>query len=369
MNENERLLVERIKSLERRLAAMERREFTVGGSTGDMLKSTYDTNSDGIVGNADQLDGNHASAFAVAAKGVTNGDSHDHNGGDGAQIDHGGLGGLSDNDHDLYNAYSCQGRLTLESGVAVSTSNQSAKTTLYFTPYRGDKIALYDGSVWKLYSFTERSISLSGKTVSTPYDVFIYDNSGTLTLELLAWTNTTTRATALATQNGILVKSGAATRRYLGTIYINSSGGQTDDTVIARYIWNYYNRINRRLYVLNTTTHTYNGALRKWNNSDTNNLLGFVIGWAENDNVFSHTCQLKAGADGNYAYTTFYANGSQLDSAYSASVENSNVQAIQSGVTVLPALSIGYNYIQLYEGSNHNDSSFVAMAMYGMISG
>ena len=35
---------------------------------------------------ADTLDGNHAAAFAVAAKGVTNGDSHDHSGGDGAAI-------------------------------------------------------------------------------------------------------------------------------------------------------------------------------------------------------------------------------------------------------------------------------------------
>lgn len=49
--------------------------------------------------NADLLDGNHAAAFAVAAKGVTNGDSHDHSGGDGAQIDHGGLAGLTDADH------------------------------------------------------------------------------------------------------------------------------------------------------------------------------------------------------------------------------------------------------------------------------
>jgi hypothetical protein len=33
---------------------------------------------------------------------VTNGDSHDHNGGDGAQIDHGSQGGLTDDDHTHY---------------------------------------------------------------------------------------------------------------------------------------------------------------------------------------------------------------------------------------------------------------------------
>lgn len=40
--------------------------------------------------------------YAPAAKGVTNGDSHDHFGGDGAQIDHGGLAGLADDDHAQY---------------------------------------------------------------------------------------------------------------------------------------------------------------------------------------------------------------------------------------------------------------------------
>jgi hypothetical protein len=38
----------------------------------------------------------------VAKTFVTNGDSHDHVGGDGAQVDHGGLGGLADDDHSQY---------------------------------------------------------------------------------------------------------------------------------------------------------------------------------------------------------------------------------------------------------------------------
>lgn len=44
---------------------------------------------------ADKLDGNDSTAFAVAANGVTNGDSHNHSGGDGAQIDHTGLSNLN----------------------------------------------------------------------------------------------------------------------------------------------------------------------------------------------------------------------------------------------------------------------------------
>jgi hypothetical protein len=48
---------------------------------------------------ADTVDGSHASAFAPASKGVTNGDSHDHNGGDGAQIQHSSLGGVTSDQH------------------------------------------------------------------------------------------------------------------------------------------------------------------------------------------------------------------------------------------------------------------------------
>jgi hypothetical protein len=139
------------------------------------------------------------------------------------------------------------GRLTLESSVPISTTDQSAKTTLYFTPYLGNHISLYDGSAWSSTTFAETSLSLAGFTASKPYDIFGYLSSGTFTLEAVVWTNTTTRATSLATQDGVYVKSGSATKRYLGTIYINSSGGQTDDTAAKRYVWNYYNRLRRAL--------------------------------------------------------------------------------------------------------------------------
>ena len=40
------------------------------------------------------------------------------------------------------------GRLTLESGVPVSTSDQTAKTTVYYTPYVHNVINLWDGADW-----------------------------------------------------------------------------------------------------------------------------------------------------------------------------------------------------------------------------
>jgi hypothetical protein len=54
---------------------------------------------DGITGKAIKDSGYVVDDFAVASKGVTNGDSHDHVGGDGAQIAHTGLSSIGTNTH------------------------------------------------------------------------------------------------------------------------------------------------------------------------------------------------------------------------------------------------------------------------------
>lgn len=122
----------------------------------------------------------------------------------------------------------CNGRLTLVSGAPIITTDQLAKTTLYFTPFKGCEIGLYDGADWHIRRFAELSVSLSGLTADKNYDVFVYDNAGALTLELVVWTNDTTRATALALQDGIEVKSGALTHRYLGMIRTTGTTGQCE---------------------------------------------------------------------------------------------------------------------------------------------
>ncbi len=150
------------------------------------------------------------------------------------------------------------GRLTLESGVPISTTDQTAKGTLYYCPYVHDYVRLYNGTRPTLYQFTERSLSLT-LTSGKNYDVFLYDNSGTLTPELsAAWTNDTTRADALAWQAGVgYVKSGTATRLYLGTI--RASGTNTTEssflttTTPKSFVWNAYNRVPRTMKVVDTT--------------------------------------------------------------------------------------------------------------------
>jgi hypothetical protein len=125
-------------------------------------------------------------------------------------------------------------RLSLTSGVAVTTTDvvYAGAQTIYCTPYSGTLISLYNGSNWITYSSNQFSLAIEDSLTNiTLYDVFCYANSDVPTLEFTAWSTTTTRATALVLQDGILCKSGALTRRYLGTFY--NPGNQSSTVTIS----------------------------------------------------------------------------------------------------------------------------------------
>lgn len=64
----------------------------------------------------------------------------------------------------------CQGRLTLTSGTPIPTPDVTAATQVYFTPFQGNQLSLYDGTSWAVYALTELGIKLtdtqSGTTTS-----------------------------------------------------------------------------------------------------------------------------------------------------------------------------------------------------------
>lgn len=205
----------------------------------------------------------------------------------------------------------CEGRLTLTSGTPVTTSDVTGAETLYYCPYKGNRIALYDGTNWVVRSFSELSIDVPDAT--NVYDVFAYDNSGTVTLELTAWTNTTTRATALTTQNGVYVKTGALTRRYLGSFYSTTAGnGQIDDSSAVtkgRYLWNYYNRVARPFKTNNITNWNYTTATIRQANNSTTNQLNYVVGVIE-DPVTASLCANVSNTSVNINVQVGFGNNS-----------------------------------------------------------
>ena len=174
-------------------------------------------------------------------------------------------------------------RLTLAAGTPVTTVDVAAASTIYCSPYKGNKIALYSGGAWKLYQSAEFSVALAGLTVGRPYDVFCYDNAGAPALELLAWASTTARATALVRQDGVLVKTGDPTRRYLGSFHALTAT-TTADTLRQRLLWNYYNRVIRRMSRTDgTATWAYNSAVIRQARADPLNQLEVMCGVIEDD--------------------------------------------------------------------------------------
>lgn len=190
-----------------------------------------------------------------------------------------------------------EGRLTTETGVPISTSGRSNQSIIYYTPYQGNNVSVFNGTNWTVYPFTERSLTLSGLTGDRNYDVFIYHNGTTLALELsAAWTNNVTRADTLLSQDGVQVKNSAPTRKLIGTIR-TTSASQTQDKENQRFVWNYMNRVPRLLQI-NDTTDNWAYVTNGWRSAraQASNRVEWVCGDAENPVQASVMAMINASA-------------------------------------------------------------------------
>ena len=179
----------------------------------------------------------------------------------------------------------CQGRLSLDSANAISPTDQTGKATLYFLPFINDggtlnsqgNIVTYNGASWNSSAFGSTSLSIAGLTSGKNYDVFAYVSGGLLALTIsAAWTNDTTRADALGTQDGVLVNSVAYAAGacaigiglWVGTIRMSGSG-VCEDSAAQRFVWNAYNRVVRHLLARNTVGTNWSYTLETWRQATT----------------------------------------------------------------------------------------------------
>jgi hypothetical protein len=140
----------------------------------------------------------------------------------------------------------------------------ASSTTIYYSAYLHDRIRLYDGTRWKWYQFSQMSQATTDATKSPAatsadnnYDIFVWDDGGTLRATRgPAWSSATARGTGAGTTelesfdgryvNKIAITNGPAARRglYVGTIRTGSGNNVTDSNV-NRHVWNMYNRLLR----------------------------------------------------------------------------------------------------------------------------
>lgn len=173
-----------------------------------------------------------------------------------------------------------QGYLTLATSSTdpIITSDQSAKTAVYYTPFVGNLVPIStDGVVFIPREFAQLTLSLvSNHLANAIYDVFVWDESGTITIGTgPAWNTATAgsgargtgagtteltrlkglrvNANSMTTRNGSSTYTVAANKgTYLGSISIDGSAGQV--TCHTSYgqsrkwgVWNAYNR--RKIYM------------------------------------------------------------------------------------------------------------------------
>lgn len=269
------------------------------------------------------------------------------------------------------------GRLSTESGVPVSTSDRTGQSTIYFMPYQGNQIGLYNGSGWSLLTFSQISLVLSGLTSGKNYDVFVDYNSGTPQIVLsAAWASDSTRTDAIALQDGIYVKSGTPAYRLVGTIRTTGTT-TTEDSLAKRFMWNLYNQVERPMKAATETTDSWtynNGTTWRQANANTANQLAFVVGLV-GQSVGAEVVVAYVGSNTFASGVSVGLNSTTTPLMPSAFGASTVVVNLSTGIEVCPTL--GYNFLAWLEFSNSGTATFYGDAgaptvqqsgMYGRIS-
>lgn len=266
-----------------------------------------------------------------------------------------------------------QGRLTLQTVVPVMSTTQSAKTTIYYTPYNGAYCPIYDGTNMVMTLFSELSIATTDTTknpaaigASKVNDWFVWNDSGTMRLSHGPdWTSDTARSagTALVMVNGILLNNVSITNgptasrgTYVGTTRSNASSqldwifgaSAAGGTAALLNVWNAYNRVNIATTVNDSSSTAGSGTTRSYGNS-TNNRASFVSGLAEDGlhATSQATIDISNGAS---------SIGFGLDSTSAFSQQNGGNDGSIGITTLVPACcmgalgpQLGFHFIQLLE--------------------
>lgn len=278
----------------------------------------------------------------------------------------------------LAGSISPQGRLTLTSGTPVMGSGVAAATSVYYSPYVGNSVPLYDGANMAPTAFTELSQATTDATKSPAavaaskiYDLFVWNDTGTIRCTRgPAWTNATTRGYTLTMVNSILlntsiITNGPAALRgtYVGTIASNA--GSTIDFIFgttgsggvagAFNVWNAYNRVDVGCVVVdNSASYAYASATIRQAHASSGMQVSFVVGLSE-DAAFSNYIDFVLLAAVTNASATL---GLGYDSVTTASSRAISYSQAASGLVGSPSATgiwnpgIGSHYVAALEGGD-----------------
>jgi hypothetical protein len=280
-----------------------------------------------------------------------------------------------------------QGRLTLTSGVAVMINSVAAANTLYYTPAGGRYVPIYNGTQFVMADIgaelsqltTDATKSPSAVAASQVYDIFVWNDSGTIRATRgPAWSagtsgsntvrGTGAGSTSLTMLNGFQVNAVAITNgpaanqgTYVGTIMsdasslLNMTFGSTSPggTAALLGVWNAYNRSLMQAKVIdnNPVSWTYQTfAPRPLDNSVANRVV-FVSGLAVDSISANNQISITLPA----VASTFCGAGFSMDSTTVMDYlqGNGNSAAVSSfaftNASGVYGPKLGIHYIQAME--------------------
>jgi hypothetical protein len=288
-----------------------------------------------------------------------------------------------------------QGRLTLTNSVAVMNSDVTNTSTVYYQPYAGGSLPLWNGTAWTSYFFgSPMTLTLSStyQTSGNIYDIYAFlDSSSVLRIGVVTvpWYTLTTRwgsglggCSDVSALNGIWVNAqgqtlnnGSSTYNpaaqratYLGSIYTTGNGETSvqfhlsaasggSNPVIG--LWNAYNRVKIEASEFDSkSSWTYvapsGGGIQPADNS-TNNRITYLDGLAQTNISAKYQSVLYPVSQGGGVGV-----GIDSTSAFSglAGAENS-VSTVQYNSEEGKASSyplLGLHYVQALEGSNNTNT-------------
>jgi hypothetical protein len=276
-----------------------------------------------------------------------------------------------------------QGRLTLTTGTPVISSDVSAATAVYYTPFVGNIVPIYDGSQFSAHTFSsDLQLTLNTNHLANSiYDVFIYWDGSALQIATgVAWNTVTAGSgargtgagtTELVRVNGLWVnkydvsyRNGATTGTlsaergtYVGSIYMDSAAGQiTCHTAWGQSrkwgVWNAYNRQPVELQGGDSTASWTNAsATIRASNGSSNNSLTVFSGLPEEEVFvsFQQAVQMTDFTTGSAIKTVSIGIGRNDTTAYAGTTAiigfgnatNGNSRVIaEAKYTLLPRIGI-----------------------------
>lgn len=263
------------------------------------------------------------------------------------------------------------GRLALNNSNPISHTDTTS-SVLYFIPYFGNQISLYNTNqqMWDTYTFDTLSLSLSGMISDYNYDIFIYLNNNVLTLEKIQWTNNSTRSNTLVLTNGIPLQSGSLNKRYIGSIRSISSN-QTEDSSSRRFVFNINNQILKPLYCYDTTNHTYtSNTARPYRNITTIGNTRFeLINGSIDNSIMNIICDSNFTTETNSSSVGLALNSTtsfNTDCINTTSISGPNASILTNNNNNFISISPGYHYLQLIQ-SGSSVSTFYTASMKALL--